>query len=158
MSLALSLARKAYLEEEIPVGALIVYDDEIIAWASNEKEKRNDATAHAELLALQRASFYLSKWRLSGATIYTTLEPCPMCAGAMVNTRISRLVYGASDPKTGAAGSIMNLVQYEKLNHQVEITKGILEKECSSLLTTFFQDLRRDGRAGRRRLTRNQVY
>jgi tRNA(adenine34) deaminase len=157
MRVALELAHQAYQQGEIPVGAVIVYQDKIIASASNEKEARSDATAHAEMLAMQRAAAYLNKWRLTGTTLYCTLEPCPMCAGAMVNTRISRLVYGTRDTKTGAAGSIIDLVRYPVLNHQIEVEMGILEVECAELLSRFFNDLRRDGRAGRRRSTRNRV-
>ena len=145
MQLALYLAQQAYLLGEIPIGAVIVQDDEVIAWAHNEKELRNDATAHAELLALQRASRYLDNWRLSRATMYCTLEPCPMCAGAMINSRLKKLVYASRDPRAGAAGSIIDLVRYPGLNHQVEIEGGILNEESSKLLKAFFADLRRDG-------------
>lgn len=157
MRLALYLAKKAAQEGEIPVGALIVQDDDIIAWAHNEKELNQDATKHAELLALQRAAHYLGRWRLTDVTLYTTLEPCAMCAGAMVNTRLGRLVFGARDPKAGAAGSILDVVRYPSLNHQVEITEGILKEDSADILTAFFADLRRDGRVGRRRSTRNRV-
>lgn len=157
MRIALYMAQKAYLKEEVPIGALAVYEDEIIAWAHNEKEKHQDSTAHAEILVMQRASKYLKRWRLTGVTIYSTLEPCPMCAGAMINTRISRLVYGSKDPKAGAAGSVVNLLNNTKFNHQVEIKQGILQEECAQILSAFFSDLRRDGRVGRRRSTRNRV-
>jgi len=145
MQLALYLAQQAYLLGEIPIGAVIVQDDEVIAWAHNEKEYRNDATAHAELLALQRASRYLNNWRLSRATMYCTLEPCPMCAGAMINSRLKKLVYASRDPRAGAAGSIIDLVRYPGLNHQVQIEGGILNEKSSKLLKAFFADLRRDG-------------
>lgn len=157
MRLALHLAQQAAMLGEIPIGAVVVYEDEVIAWAHNEKEARNDATAHAEILALQRAAKYLDRWRLTGATLYCNLEPCPMCAGAMINTRLSRLVYGAKDPKAGSAGSALDLLRYPGLNHQVEVEQGILEEECIQLLSSFFEDLRRDGRVGRRRSTRNRV-
>lgn len=157
MKLALHLAQKASLLGEIPVGAIVVYEDEVISWAHNEKEIRNDATAHAEMLALQRAAQYLGVWRLTGCTMYCTLEPCPMCAGAMINTRLSKLVYGARDPKAGSAGSAIDLLRYPGLNHQVQIEQGILEEECAQMLQNFFEDLRRDGRVGRRRSTRNRV-
>jgi len=145
MRLALHLAQQAYLLGEIPIGAVVVYEDEIIAWAHNEKEFRKDATAHAEVLALQRAARYLGKWRLTQATLYCTLEPCPMCAGAMLNTRLKRLVYASRDPKAGSAGSVIDLLRYPGLNHQVEIESGVLHEESSSLLKAFFTDLRRDG-------------
>ena len=145
MRLALYLARQAYLLGEIPIGAVVVYDDEIIAWAHNEKEARHDATAHAEMLALQRAAGYLGSWRLNQATMYCNLEPCPMCAGAMINARLKRLVYASRDSKAGAAGSVIDLVRYPGLNHQVEVQGGILNEESSKLLKAFFTDLRRDG-------------
>ena len=145
MRLALHLAQQAYLLGEIPIGAVVVQEDEVIAWAHNEKEFRNDATAHAEVLAIQRATRYLENWRLSKATMYCTLEPCPMCAGAMINSRLKRLVYASRDPRAGAAGSVIDLVRYPGLNHQVEIEGGILNEESSTLLKTFFANLRRDG-------------
>lgn len=157
MRLALYLAKKAALQGEVPVGAVVVYDDDIIAWAHNEKEINQDATKHAELLALQRAAKYLNRWRLNDVTLYSTLEPCAMCAGAMVNARLGRLVFGARDLKAGAAGSILDVVRYQRLNHQVEISEGILKEECAEVLSSFFSDLRRDGRVGRRRSTRNRV-
>jgi tRNA(adenine34) deaminase len=157
MRLALQLAAEAYEAGEIPIGAVAVYQGQVIAKARNEKELRQDATAHAEMLVMQRAAQHLQRWRLEGVTLYCTLEPCPMCAGAMVNTRIKRLVYGSRDDKAGAAGSVIDLVRYPGLNHQVEVVEGILQEECSQLLTEFFDNLRRDGRAGRRRSTRNRV-
>ena len=157
MRLALQLAAEAYEAGEIPIGAVAVYQGQVIATARNEKELRQDATAHAEMLVMQRAAQHLQRWRLEGVTLYCTLEPCPMCAGAMVNTRIKRLVYGSRDEKAGSAGSVIDLVRYPGLNHQVEVVEGILQEECSQLLTEFFNNLRRDGRAGRRRSTRNRV-
>jgi tRNA(adenine34) deaminase len=157
MRLALALAYQAGLEGEIPIGAVAVWEDEVISWATNEKEQRADATAHAEILALQRAAQVLGRWRLTDVTLYCTLEPCSMCAGAMVNTRLGKLVYGARDVKAGAAGSIIDLVRYPGLNHQVAITEGVLRQECADLLSSFFTGLRRDGRVGRRRSTRNRV-
>lgn len=157
MSLALALAKQAYSKGEIPIGAVAVYQDEVISWAMNEKEQRSDATAHAEMLAMQRAADYLGIWRLTEVTLYCTLEPCVMCAGAMVNTRLGRLVYGTRDPKAGAAGSILDIVRFPGLNHQVEIVEGVLREECAELLSSFFTGLRRDGRVGRRRSTRNRV-
>ncbi len=154
---ALELARRAFDRGEIPVGAVIVIDDKIIARAHNEKELRNDATAHAEILALQQAAKYLGSWRLTGATMYATLEPCSMCAGAMVNARLGKLVFAARDEKAGAAGSILDIVRAPYLNHQVQVKEGVLQEESTELLSTFFDELRRDGRAGRRRSTRNRV-
>ncbi|HZK42839.1 MAG TPA: tRNA adenosine(34) deaminase TadA [Syntrophomonadaceae bacterium] len=148
MRIALHLAKRAALMGEVPIGAVVVQDDDVIAWAYNEKEKNQDATHHAELLVLQRAADYLGRWRLSDATLYCTLEPCAMCAGAMINARLGRLVFGAKDLKAGAAGSILDVVRYQFLNHQVETCEGVLKEECSDLLSSFFSDLRRDGRVG----------
>jgi tRNA(adenine34) deaminase len=127
---------------EVPIGALIVYEGRIIARAHNLKEKTGDPTAHAEILVLRNAAQLKEAWRLNGATLYTTLEPCPMCAGAMVLARIGRLVYGASDPKAGSAGTLMNIVQDPRLNHQVEITTGVLAEECGNILKEFFKKRR----------------
>lgn len=157
MRRALELAEEALAGGEIPIGAVAVYENEIIAAARNEKELRQDATAHAEILVLQKAAQHLGRWRLEGVTLYCTLEPCPMCAGAMINTRIKKLVYGSRDEKAGAAGSVIDLVRYPGLNHQVQVVGDILEEECTELLKRFFEEIRRDGRAGRRRSTRNRV-
>lgn len=138
MHRALLEAKKAYLKGEVPVGAVITLDGQVIARAHNRREELQDPTAHAEILAIREAAAKLRSWRLVGATIYVTLEPCPMCAGALVLARIGRLVYGAADPKSGAAGSVMNLVNHEVLNHRVSVTSGILEDECSALLKQFF--------------------
>ncbi len=145
MLAALELARKAGEQGEIPVGAVVVVEDTIIAQAHNEKELRQDATAHAELLALQQAAGYTGRWRLSNAVLYTTLEPCAMCAGAMVNARLGRLVFAVRDLKAGAAGSVLDIVRTPGLNHQVQVSSGILAEESSRLLQAFFADLRRDG-------------
>lgn len=142
MHRALLEAKKAYLKGEVPVGAVITLDRQVIARAHNRREELQDPTAHAEILAIREAAAKLRSWRLVGATIYVTLEPCPMCAGALVLARIGRLVYGAADPKSGGAGSVMNLVNHEVLNHRVSVTSGILEDECSALLKQFFSELR----------------
>ncbi|MGI6452686.1 MAG: tRNA adenosine(34) deaminase TadA [Syntrophomonadaceae bacterium] len=142
---ALCLAREAYKQGEIPVGAVVVVNEEIISRAHNEKERLNDATAHAEILALQRAVQVKGNWRLNDAVLYCTLEPCAMCAGAMVNARLGKLVFGARDSKAGAAGSIMDLVRAPWFNHQVEVKEGLLKEECAELLTRFFAKIRRDG-------------
>ncbi|MEA1940514.1 MAG: tRNA adenosine(34) deaminase TadA [Candidatus Caldatribacteriota bacterium] len=139
---ALKEAEIAYSLQEIPIGALVVYRNRIIARAHNRKEELQDPTAHAEILALQKASRYLGTWYLEDATLYVTLEPCPMCAYAMVQARIKRLVFGASDAKTGAAGSVINIIQDKRFNHQIEITKNILNKECSLIVKRFFQERR----------------
>lgn len=138
----LELAELAGEAGEIPVAALVVYKDEIIARAVNEKEARQDATFHAELIALQAAARKLGRWRLTKATLYCNLEPCPMCAAAMVNSRLTTLVYGCDDSKGGAAGSVIDLVRYPGLNHQLQVRRGVLEEECKALLSDYFKQLR----------------
>ncbi len=142
---ALEEAREAYKRGEIPVGAIVVHNGKIIARAHNEKESYQDATAHAEILALQRAARHLGHWRLNESVLYCTLEPCTMCAGAMVNARLGQLVYGVTDPKAGSAGSVYDIVRSPALNHQVVVEGGVLKEECSELLKRFFANLRRDG-------------
>ena len=128
--------------DDVPVGAVLVIDDEVVAAAGNEKELRRDPTAHAEILCLRAASEHMDNWRLLGSTMYVTLEPCPMCAGALVGARVPRLVYGPQDPIAGAAYSLYNIVQDVRLNHSVEVVTGVLEDECSALLRSFFRDRR----------------
>jgi tRNA(adenine34) deaminase len=142
---AMKEARKGCRLGEIPVGAVVVKDGEIIARAHNEKELRQDATAHAEMLALQRAVQHLQNWRLTEATMYITMEPCAMCAGAMLQARLGRLVFGAYDAKSGAAGSVLDILDFPGLNHRVQVKSGVLADECGELLSTFFHNLRRDG-------------
>lgn len=139
---AITEAIKAAREGEVPIGAVIVFDNQIIARAHNLRETNGDPTAHAEILVLREAASLKKHWRLPGTTLYTTLEPCPMCAGALVMARTKRLVYGASDPKAGAAGSLMNIVQDPRLNHRLEVTGGVLEEECRELLKDFFRERR----------------
>jgi tRNA(adenine34) deaminase len=127
---------------EVPIGAVIVKDGEIIAAAHNLRESEKRAVAHAELLAIDEACRKLGAWRLEGATLYVTLEPCAMCAGASVLSRVERVVYGAPDPKGGCAGTLMNLLQDERFNHQCEVTEGVMKEECGMLLTEFFRELR----------------
>jgi tRNA(adenine34) deaminase len=143
MNEALKEAHKALAKAEVPIGAVIVYEGKIIARAHNQREKNHDATAHAEILALRKAGEVLGGWRLIGTTLYVTIEPCPMCAGALVQARVSRLVYGAADPKAGAAGTLCNLVDDERFNHRLEVTGGVLEKESKKLMQDFFRSLRR---------------
>ena len=143
MQRALQLAEQAQAEDEVPVGAVVVKDNHIIAEASNQPIQRHDPTAHAEIIALRKAGEVLGNYRLVDCTLYVTLEPCPMCANAMVHARINRLVFGADDPRTGAAGSVFNLVQSDKLNHQVEVTRGILAESCGLILSRFFQQRRK---------------
>ena len=143
MKESLRLAEKAFSEGEVPVGAIVVNNDKIIGRGYNQRERLKDPTAHAEILAITAASSTLEDWRLSDCTLYVTKEPCPMCAGAIVHCRLQRVVFGASDPKGGAAGSAMNLLQFPTLNHQCEITPGIMEPDCGSLLQDFFQEKRK---------------
>ncbi|MCF6150157.1 MAG: tRNA adenosine(34) deaminase TadA [Candidatus Kuenenia sp.] len=138
MRQAIKEAEKAADINEVPVGAVIVYDNRIIARAHNQKEMLKDPTAHAEMIAITQCAEYLQNWRLTGATIYVTLEPCAMCAGALVQARIDRLVYGAVDKKAGACVSVMNLVQNPKLNHRLEVIPNILADECRDILKRFF--------------------
>jgi tRNA(adenine34) deaminase len=142
MALALETAQKAGESGEIPVGAVVVLAGEIISAKGNECERLDDPTTHAEILALQEAAARVGGRRLSDATLYVTLEPCSMCAGAIVLARIKRLVYGADDPKAGAAGSILNVVDHPALNHHPEVRAGLMEAEASALLKEFFADLR----------------
>ena len=142
MGEALRQAAKAYEADEVPVGAVIVREGRIIARAFNQVELLKDATAHAEMLALTQAEQAVGDWRLTDCTLYVTKEPCPMCAGAMVHTRLARVVFGAGDPKGGAAGGALNLLQFPTLNHRCEITSGLRQEECRILLKDFFSEQR----------------
>ena len=143
MKEALKEARKAYEKLEIPVGAVIVKDGKIIARAHNQKETKCDTTKHAEILAIQKASKKLKSWRLIDCEMYVTLEPCSMCAGAIINSRIKKVYIGTQDEKTGAVGSVFNLFEDYKFNHKVEYETGILQKDCEKILKDFFKDLRK---------------
>lgn len=143
MSRALQAAREAGGRGEIPVGAVVARGEEIIAVAANEREASNDPTAHAEVLALRRAAGSLGSWRLTGCTLYATLEPCPMCAGAAHSARISRMVYAAPDPKAGAAGTLYDIPADPRLNHTFPVLGGVLAAESSQLLRRFFQERRK---------------
>jgi len=140
---ALAEAERAYRKGEIPVGAVAVKEGVIIGRGHNQKEELKDPTAHAEMTALRQAGQALGGWRLTGVTLYTTLEPCPMCAGALVMARAERLVYAVKDPKSGACGSVLDLVRSPHLNHQLKVSKGVLAEETQELLDRFFQELRR---------------
>ena len=142
MKQALELAQQAAEEGEVPVGAVVVKEGQCVAAAHNLREQSGNPVAHAEMLAIQSASEKLADWRLTETTLYVTLEPCPMCAGAIVLARIPRLVYATTDPKSGAAGSLYNIVKDERLNHQVELLSGVCAEESSVLLRTFFQNRR----------------
>lgn len=143
MRQALKEAEKAYKKLEIPVGAIIVKDGKIIARAHNQKETKTDTTKHAEILAIQKASKKLNSWRLLDCEMYVTLEPCAMCAGAMINARIKKVYIGTMDEKTGAVGSVFNLFEDYRFNHKVEVEKGILKQECEDILKKFFKELRK---------------
>ena len=142
MKEALKQAQKAYEKGEIPVGAVIVKEHKIIARAYNEKEYKLDTTKHAEILAIQKASKKLKSWRLQDCDMYVTLEPCSMCAGALIQARIRKLYIGTMDKKTGACGSVLNLLEDYTFNHKVEVERGILQKDCENILKIFFKELR----------------
>lgn len=142
MTLALEQAREAAAEGEVPIGAVLVCDGAVVAHGRNAREGAADPTAHAEMIAIREGAERLGRWRLSGCTLYVTLEPCPMCAGALVNARIDRLVYGAADPKAGATGTLYDLSADDRLNHRFEVRGGVLAEECGQILKEFFQDLR----------------
>jgi tRNA(adenine34) deaminase len=144
MRLALSEAAKASAHGDVPVGAVVIRQGIVLAARGNEREQRQDPTAHAEMLALRDAAAFLGGWRIPEATMYVTLEPCAMCAGALVLARVDRLVYAAADPKAGAAGSIMDVVRHASLNHRLAVTGGVLADEASALLQTFFGTRRPD--------------
>ncbi|MBP8258696.1 MAG: tRNA adenosine(34) deaminase TadA [Verrucomicrobia bacterium] len=148
MGEALRLARRAQAAGEVPVGAIVVREGAIIARAWNQVELLKDATAHAEMLALTQAEAAAGDWRLAGCTLFVTKEPCPMCAGAVVHVRLARVVYGVADPKAGAAGSALNLLQFPGLNHRCQITGGVRAEECRALLQGFFETQRRRGKKG----------
>jgi tRNA(adenine34) deaminase len=147
MAYALSVADKAELENEIPVGAVLVKDDQVVAEGWNLSILNHDACAHAEIMAIREAGKVLENYRLIDCTLYVTLEPCPMCAGALVHARIKRLVYGAGDYKTGAAGSVFDLVRSDKLNHQIEVTSGIYAEQCADKISDFFKRRRKEKKA-----------
>ncbi len=139
---ALAEAKKAYALGEVPIGAVVVLDEEIIGRGRNLREMLNDSSAHAEMVALREAARHVGDWRLKGATLYSTIEPCPMCAGALVQFRVKRLVYGAADPKAGAVDSVIDVVRQPRFNHQVEVVAGVLEDECRTIIRGFFRELR----------------
>lgn len=142
MKEAIKQGKKAGIIGDVPIGCVIVKDDKIIAKSYNQRNKKKTTLAHAELLAIEKASKKLGDWRLEECTMYVTLEPCQMCAGAIVQARISKVVIGAMNPKAGCAGSVLNILQEDAFNHQVEIEKGILEEECSHMMSEFFRQLR----------------
>lgn len=143
MKMAVKLAKKAASMGEVPIGCVIVYEDKVIGRGYNRRKTDKNTLSHAEITAIRKASRVIGDWRLEGCTMYVTLEPCQMCAGAIVQARMDRVVIATMSPKSGCAGSILNLLQMEEFNHQVEITKGVLADECSAMLSDFFTDLRK---------------
>lgn len=143
MKLALKEAKKAYDKGEVPVGAVIVKDGKVISKAYNLKEIKNDTTNHAEILAIKKASKKLNSWRLIDCEMYVTLEPCSMCAGALIQSRIKKVYIGAMDYKTGACGSVLNLLENYSFNHKVEVETGVMKEECTSIIKSFFKELRK---------------
>jgi tRNA(adenine34) deaminase len=154
---AIEEAKKAEKLAEVPIGAVLVYKGEIISRAHNLRECQQNAVAHAELLAIEQACKKLGTWRLEDATLYVTLEPCPMCSGAIILSRIKKVVYGAPDPKGGCAGTLMNLLQDSRFNHQCEVTNGVLGEECGQLLSTFFRALREKRKLERKKRIENDI-
>jgi len=146
MKLALEEAAQAVREEEVPIGAVIVYENRLIARAHNQREQLHDPTAHAEMIAITQAAEARRSWRLDGCTLYVTLEPCPMCAGAILLARIPTVVYGATDPKAGAVRTLYRLLDDERMNHRCQIVSDVLAEPCGEILTRFFQQQRRVGK------------
>ncbi|MHC4456913.1 MAG: tRNA adenosine(34) deaminase TadA [Planctomycetota bacterium] len=146
MRAAIEAAKIAEENGDVPIGAVIVFEDRIIAKAYNQRQQLQDPTAHAEIIALTQAAAALKNWHLNGCTMYVTLEPCPMCAGALVLSRMDRLVYGCDDPKAGACKSLYNIVQDERLNHRLEVTEGVLKEKCSQQLQKFFSRRRQENK------------
>ncbi len=142
MALALTEAEQAAVEDEVPIGAVIVRDGQILGSAHNQREQLRDPTAHAEMIAITQAAAALDSWRLEGCTLYVTLEPCPMCAGAIVQSRVKRVVYGAEDPKAGAVNSLYQLLQDARLNHRADVVAGVMAEGCGQILSRFFQQKR----------------
>lgn len=151
MKYAIEEAKKAEELGEVPIGAVIVYQGEIVGRGFNLRERDQDPTAHAEMIAIKEASERLGSWRLLDCDLYVTLEPCPMCAGAIIQSRVSRVIYGTLDPKAGCAGSLMNLLQDSRFNHQTEVEVGVLQEECSELLSHFFRQIREKKKAEKRK-------
>lgn len=142
MQSAIEEAKNAAIAGEVPIGAVLVHENKIIARGCNQREAEQTTLSHAELITIQEGNKQLGSWRLEDCTLYVTLEPCPMCAGAIVQSRIRRVVYGAYDPKAGCAGTLMNLLQEERFNHQAEVTEGVLQETCAALLKDFFRTMR----------------
>ena len=150
---AIRQAKKAYALDEVPIGCVIVYEGKIIARGYNRRNTDKNTLSHAELIAIKKASRKLGDWRLEGCTMYITLEPCQMCAGAMVQARVTEAVIGRMNPKAGCAGSVLNILEMEGFNHQVNVRRGVMEEECSRMLSSFFRELREKKKAEKNRLT-----
>ncbi|OCA89372.1 tRNA adenosine(34) deaminase TadA [Pseudobacillus wudalianchiensis] len=152
MKLAIEEAKKAESLGEVPIGAVIVLNGEVIASAYNLRETTQNAITHAELLAIEKACQKVGSWRLEEAELYVTLEPCPMCSGAIILSRVERVIYGAKDPKAGCAGTLMNLLEDSRFNHQSEVVSGVLEEECGNMLSNFFRELRKKKKEEKKRM------
>ena len=150
---AIRQAKKAYALDEVPIGCVIVYEGKIIARGYNRRNTDKNTLSHADLIAIKKASRKLGDWRLEGCTMYITLEPCQMCAGAMVQARVTEAVIGSMNPKAGCAGSVLNILEMEGFNHQVNVRRGVMEEECSRMLSGFFRELREKKKAEKNRLT-----
>ena len=150
---AIRQAKKAYALDEVPIGCVIVYEGKIIARGYNRRNTDKNTLSHAELIAIKKASRKLGDWRLEGCTMYITLEPCQMCAGAMVQARVTEAVIGSMNPKAGCAGAVLNILEMEGFNHQVNVRRGVMEEECSRMLSSFFRELREKKKAEKNRLT-----
>lgn len=152
MKLAIAEAKKAEALKEVPIGAVLVHDGKVIAKGYNLRETTQRSITHAEILVIDKACEALQTWRLEEAILYVTLEPCPMCAGAIIQSRIKKVVYGAKDPKAGCAGTLMNILQDSRFNHQTEVASGIMEEECGELLSSFFRNLRQQKKEKKQQL------
>lgn len=152
MKQAIKQAKKAAALDEVPIGCIITYEGKVIARGYNRRNTDKNTLAHAEIAAIKKASKKMGDWRLEGCTMYVTLEPCQMCAGALVQSRISRVVIGSMNPKAGCGGSVLNLLQMPQFNHQVEVERGVLEEECSTMLSSFFKELREKKKAAKEQM------
>ena len=158
MKEAIRQARKAYLLEEVPIGCVIVHDGKIIARGYNRRNTDKNTLSHAELIAIRKAAKKLGDWRLEECTMYVTLEPCQMCAGAMMQARLTEAVIGCMNPKAGCAGSVLNILEMDGFNHKVQVTRGVLEEECSQMMSQFFRELREKKKAARSSLKQNSAH
>ena len=158
MKEAIRQAKKAYLLEEVPIGCVIVHEGKIIARGYNRRNTDRNTLSHAELIAIRKAAKKLGDWRLEECTMYVTLEPCQMCAGAMMQARLTEAVIGCMNPKAGCAGSVLNILEMDGFNHKVQVTRGVLEEECSQMMSQFFRELREKKKAARSSLKQNPAH